>query len=177
MELLDHLHHWEARLKEIEYWTKQNVIVDNYDFVRFWSNLDAYGAPGWRLSLHKLTPQSGWLKMHNHPWPFIVYVLEGSYEMRLAFGDEDDYENVYSLDQPPTAHSSIHFAGPAKYEMLDGRAWHAIRPTLTTYSLMLSAPPSLMTDILAGKGPKIESSPDWQFRFAETSLFVRRMFE
>ncbi len=87
-----------------------------------------------RLSIHRIHPCApGEALLHPHPWPSAIAILDGSYEMAIAYGA--------GVAPPPIAARVIASAG-SRYEMTDPDGWHSVRPIdAPSLSVMLSGPP------------------------------------
>ncbi|MBY0359162.1 MAG: hypothetical protein K2W82_14260 [Candidatus Obscuribacterales bacterium] len=87
-----------------------------------------------RVSLHCIHPcQSSEALFHPHPWPSAVLILNGGYEMGMAYGK--------GLVVPPCPGKLILGAG-SRYEMTDPDGWHYVRPLAEpSYSVMISGKP------------------------------------
>lgn len=87
-----------------------------------------------RILLHCIHPCApGEPLFHPHPWPSIVKVLAGRYEMGVGHGP--------GRTPPPVAMTMIAGAGTT-YAMTDRDAWHFVRPlSMSSYSLMVTGKP------------------------------------
>ena len=87
-----------------------------------------------RVNLHRLLPcESSAALFHPHPWPSIMRVLSGTYEMAVGYGPGQ-------ITPPPAAVLTV--SGDLIYEMSEKDAWHYVRPVgEPCYSLMISGPP------------------------------------
>lgn len=95
---------------------------------RLWRDWGEY-----RLSLHQLAPCApGEALYHPHPWPSATAVVSGGYDMDIGFGPD--------LDPPPIA-CTVKMRARSMYEMLHPNSWHAVRPNITTFSVMLTGKP------------------------------------
>jgi len=95
---------------------------------RLWMQFGEY-----RLYLHRLHPCSAADALfHPHPWPSVIHMLSGTYEMAVGYGAGDT--------APPYAAKMIS-RGDLQYEMTDPDAWHYVRPVGgVCYSIMISGP-------------------------------------
>ena len=86
-----------------------------------------------RIYLHRIHPCStGQPLMHPHPWPSVVRVLSGLYEMGMG---------VNSDNTTPSVVVTLYFYGAGLYEMTDPAAWHYVRPLGgPSFSLMVAGP-------------------------------------
>lgn len=86
---------------------------------------------GLRVSLHCIQPCT--LEeafFHPHPWPSAILILEGGYEMGIAYGA--------GTTTPPTAMTQVLAAG-SLYEMTNPDGWHYVRPVgKPSYSVMVN---------------------------------------
>lgn len=86
-----------------------------------------------RLNIHVISPCGpGEALYHPHPWPSATTILSGGYEMDIGFGP--------ALDPPPVV-GTLKMRAGSSYQMLHPNGWHAIRPHITTISVMLSGRP------------------------------------
>jgi hypothetical protein len=96
---------------------------------RLWCQLGQH-----RLYLHFIHPcKKGKSLFHPHPWPSVIHVLEGEYEMGVGFGS--------GLEEPPIF-STIVSQGSMYYDMPHKDGWHYVRPTKEICtSIMLAGKP------------------------------------
>ena len=67
-----------------------------------------------RLLLHRIDPcEAGKALYHPHPWPSVVKVLRGRYEMGVGH-------------KPPS--TILHLAEGSEYAMMDPKGWHYVQP-------------------------------------------------
>lgn len=120
---LSHLPQWLA----LDDWNSLHVTYEAPEVERVWRSWSEY-----RVLLHVIHPCQSPL-YHPHPWPSVVKVLAGSYEMRVGHGA--------GLAEPPVAMTIL--AGPGTtYAMTDRDAWHSVRPLdRPSYSVMLAGRP------------------------------------
>ncbi|MEK6829504.1 MAG: hypothetical protein AABY15_05205 [Nanoarchaeota archaeon] len=95
---------------------------------RLWCQLGNY-----RLYLHFIHPcKREEALFHPHPWPSVIHVIEGQYEMGMGFGE--------GLKEPEIF-STIFTYGGMYYEMPHRDGWHYVRPLSVTSSVMLTGEP------------------------------------
>lgn len=110
-------------------WHSLHVTYEPPEVERVWRPFGAH-----RVLLHRIHPcAAGRPLFHPHPWPSIVKVLAGRYEMGVGHG--------HGLAEPPVAMTILAGAGTV-YAMTDPDAWHFVRPLgEPSLSLMVSGPP------------------------------------
>ena len=88
----------------------------------------------YRVCLHRIYPCApGEALFHPHPWPSVMRILSGEYEMAVGYGKGED---------PPAIAALMIAAGDFRYEMTDPDAWHYVRPLREpTMSLMITGRP------------------------------------
>jgi hypothetical protein len=88
----------------------------------------------YRVCLHRIHPCApGEALFHPHPWPSVMRILSGEYEMAVGYGQGES---------PPPVAALMIAAGDFRYEMTDPDAWHYVRPLrLPTMSLMITGRP------------------------------------
>ncbi len=88
----------------------------------------------YRVYLHRILPCNREEALfHPHPWPSIMRVLEGSYEM--GYG-------VSAGEKAPPVSLRIELPAKTVYEMTDQDGWHYVRPlNIPVMSLMLTGKP------------------------------------
>jgi hypothetical protein len=88
----------------------------------------------YRIYLHRILPCE--LKdclFHPHPWPSIIKILNGQYDMQLGFG---------AGMEPPAVASTLILNAGTIYEMINRDSWHAVCPiNELSYSLMVTGTP------------------------------------
>ncbi len=116
-------------LEDEEGWTGLYVDYERPFVERLWR---AWG--DYRLNLHRIHPcDSGQALWHPHPWPSAMRIHEGSYEMRVGYGDGEAI--------PATACRLVLVPG-STYEMVELDGWHAVRPLVEpVYTFMLTGKP------------------------------------
>jgi hypothetical protein len=109
----------------------ESVFVDYHKpFVeRIWRKYGDY-----RINLHRIFPCAAEESLfHPHPWPSVMRILQGHYEMGLGYGK--------GMVAPPMA-CVLRSKGDFIYEMNDPDGWHYVRPiTEPVFSLMVSGKP------------------------------------
>jgi hypothetical protein len=87
-----------------------------------------------RVCLHRIHPCApGEALFHPHPWPSVMRILSGEYEMAVGYGKGES---------PPPVAALMIAAGDFRYEMTDPDAWHYVRPVrVPTMSLMITGKP------------------------------------
>lgn len=110
-------------------WHGLRVVYEPPEVERVWRPWGEH-----RIALHCIHPcEPGAPLFHPHPWPSIVKVLEGSYEMGVGHGP--------GLVAPPLAMTILAGAGTT-YTMTDRDSWHFVRPLdRPSLSLMVTGPP------------------------------------
>jgi hypothetical protein len=88
----------------------------------------------YRINLHRILPCArGEALFHPHPWPSVMRILDGEYEMAVGYGKGEA--------EPPVAALMI-ARGDFLYAMTDPDAWHYVRPLgAPTLSLMITGKP------------------------------------
>lgn len=120
-------------LNDKELW--QSLYVDYHKpFVkRLWTNYK-FEDKNYRICLHEIEHCD--IKealFHPHPWPSIMKLLSGSYEMIVGYGA--------GLTEPPVA-LTLNLPQGTIYEMSQIDGWHAVAPTQnSSFSLMISGEP------------------------------------
>lgn len=111
-------------------WHSLHVTYEPPEVERVWRQWGKY-----RVLLHRIHPPPAEAKplFHPHPWPSIVKVLAGQYEMGVGYGT--------GLAEPPLAMKLVVGKG-STYAMEELDAWHYVRPLETpSYSLMVTGVP------------------------------------
>lgn len=105
-----------------------------------------------RLSIHRIySCAPGEALLHPHPWPSAIAILDGRYEMAVAYGT--------GIARPPIACRVIATAG-SRYEMTDRDSWHSVQPLdAPSLSVMLSGPPWERAMPVEPAAPQAELSP------------------
>ena len=99
-----------------------------------------------RISLHIIYPTDEQCLFHPHPWPSVIKIVHGGYEMGVGYGE--------GLETPPEACKLLLTAGSI-YAMLDPDGWHYVKPATSqpNLSVMISGAPW-------GREMPIENIPD-----------------
>jgi tellurite resistance-related uncharacterized protein len=123
-----------------EAWQSLDVDYDSPRVERVWRQHGDF-----RICLHRIHNTSTDTLFHNHPWPSVMRILEGSYEMGIGYSANGE--------KPVIAATTILSEG-SSYEMLDPNSWHYVKPISdVTYSIMISgkpwviAPPSISQNL------------------------------
>lgn len=120
-------------LKDESGWHGMLIDYEPPKVERLWRQLDA----DHRLYLHRIHACEEAL-FHPHPWPSVVRVLSGFYEMGVGYGRGDFGQDH---DVPPVA-ATMRVSRGAAYEMVDPHGWHYVRPlTAITESWMITGTP------------------------------------
>lgn len=120
-------------LKEESLW--KSVYVDYHKpFVkRLWTNFLHNGC-NYRIYLHEIESCNIQEALfHPHPWPSIMKLLSGSYNMFVGYGE--------GLLEPPVA-VKLDLPTGTVYEMSEINGWHAVAPVNeSSFSLMITGEP------------------------------------
>lgn len=120
-------------LKNEEIW--KSVYVDYHKpFVkRLYTNF-MYENHNYRIYLHQIEScDIQEALFHPHPWPSIMKLLSGSYNMIVGYGE--------GLSEPPVA-VKLELPVGTVYEMSEINGWHAVAPILdSSFSLMITGEP------------------------------------
>lgn len=113
----------------------KSVYVDYHKpFVkRLYTNF-MYQGHNYRIYLHQIEScDINEALFHPHPWPSIMKLLSGSYNMFVGYGE--------GLQSPPVA-VKLELPTDTIYEMSEINAWHAVAPILdNSFSLMITGEP------------------------------------
>ena len=127
-------------LSNNEEWHSLDVDYDSPRVERVWRQHGDF-----RICLHRIHKTPTETLFHNHPWPSVMRILEGSYEMGIGYSSNGEL--------PVIAATTILSEG-SSYEMLDPNSWHYVKPLSdVTYSIMISgkpwvvAPPSISQNL------------------------------
>lgn len=115
-------------------WNSMAVRYEHPFVDRLWTPFEFEGQ-SFRLSLHHIHPcELGQAFWHPHPWPSIVLLLRGKYEMGVGYG---------AGTSPPDSVLTCILEPGAIYEMVNPDAWHYVRPLdpQGSWSIMLSGEP------------------------------------
>lgn len=86
-----------------------------------------------RLSLHIIHPTTEPCLYHPHPWPSIIHILHGGYEMGIGYSEK--------LGAPVEICKTVYTAG-ATYLMTNPAGWHYVKPLKKpSLSIMISDKP------------------------------------
>lgn len=86
-----------------------------------------------RICLHRIHATEEKVLFHNHPWPCVMRVLDGVYEMGVGYSSDG---------KMPDVAATFFLSAGSCYEMVDPNCWHYVRPiTPVSYSLMISGKP------------------------------------
>jgi len=112
-----------------EIWNSVDIDYHPPRVERLWCQLGEN-----RLYLHFIHPcEKGASLFHPHPWPSVIHVIEGEYEMGVGFGA--------GLNEP-AIFSTIMSQGSMYYDMPNKDGWHYVRPTKEICtSVMLTGKP------------------------------------
>lgn len=92
----------------------------------------------YRINLHSIHPCNlGEALFHPHPWPQVIRVISGRYEMGLGYGA--------GMEKPPVlcklSFDAVARSGDFIYEMTDPNGWHYVRPITQVSSIMITGKP------------------------------------
>jgi hypothetical protein len=168
MSLIEELQQIEgAKLKELletpEIWNSIDIVYFPARVERLWCQLGEH-----RLYLHYIHPcEKGASLFHPHPWPSVIHVLEGEYEMGMGFGSGLKVPDVFS---------TIISQGSMYYDMPHKDGWHYVRPTTEICtSVMLTGKPWGRKMPEADKVGKLDELSNE--RVAEILTYFKRMFQ
>ena len=113
----------------------KSVYVDYHKpFVkRLYTNF-VYEEQNYRIYLHQIEfCHINEALFHPHPWPSIMKLLSGSYNMIIGYGE--------GLNEPPVA-VTLELPTGTIYEMSEINGWHAVAPVVdSSFSLMITGEP------------------------------------
>ena len=100
---------------------------------RLWTNY-SFDGKNYRIYLHEIESCNiDSALFHPHPWPSIMKLLSGSYDMIVGYGA--------GLEEPPIA-LTLSLPTGTVYEMSQINGWHAVAPIEeSSFSLMISGEP------------------------------------
>lgn len=100
---------------------------------RLWTPF-SFNNEKYRIYLHEIESCSiDEALFHPHPWPSIMKLLSGSYNMIVGYGA--------GLEEPPVA-LSLELPTGTVYEMSELNGWHAVAPIgESSFSLMITGEP------------------------------------
>lgn len=113
-------------LRSLEGWNTLDVLYEPPRVERLWRPFE-----DGRLYLHRIHPCEKAL-YHPHPWPSIIKILAGGYEMAVGFGEGD---------KPPPIAATLKLAPGSIYEMTNIDGWHYVLPTVENLSVMITGAP------------------------------------
>lgn len=142
-----------ALLRSSEGWNSLDVTYEPPRVERLWRPFEFYseaiqGMATYRLYLHRIHPCDRAL-YHPHPWPSIIKILAGGYEMGVGYGQGQDL-------LPPIA-AKIKLAPGSTYSMTDKDGWHYVLPTVPNLSIMITGEP--WDRWSPGPGPDVKLGP------------------
>jgi len=138
-----------ALLKGTTEWNTMAVRYETPHVDRCWVQWGEY-----RINLHKIYPCESPL-FHPHPWPSAVEVYSGHYEM--AIGHQHWFPFARKT---PEAAATVVLAAGSKYEMLNPKGWHYVKPLGDpSMSVMITGKPWESAHRTPGKGVKHEFLP------------------
>jgi hypothetical protein len=113
-------------LRGLEGWHSLDVNYEPPRVERLWRPFEDC-----RLYLHRIHPCAKAL-YHPHPWPSIIKIVAGGYEMGVGFGAGDN--------EPPIA-ATLKLVPGAIYEMINIDGWHYVLPSVENLSIMITGAP------------------------------------
>lgn len=160
-------------LLRAEQWESLLVDDEQPEVWRLWRPFESG-----RVFLHRILPCKEAL-FHPHPWPSACSVLHGSYEMAVGMDDHALSSGVLAFGgvvmqsgRAPTPSASLVLTKGSRYEMVDARAWHSVKPLETVLSVMVVGAPFAQPS-RANRKPKKALGPldraqvgmvRWEFR-------------
>jgi len=114
-------------LQSPEGWNSLDVAYEPPRVERLWRPFEG----DYRLYLHRIHPCEKTL-YHPHPWPSVIKIVAGGYEMGVGFG---------AGDQPPPIAATLKLAPGSSYEMTHKDGWHYVLPTVESLSVMITGAP------------------------------------
>lgn len=139
-------------LKDAKAWNTVDIDYERPRVERLWRPWRDF-----RLNLHCLHHcKPGEALFHPHPWPSIMRVIWGKYEMDVGFG---------SGDTPPPVAMQLVLGINSVYSMLHPDTWHSVRPlnedgTRYVFSFMLTGQPWDRTSPKPGKKTVLQGLSD-----------------
>jgi hypothetical protein len=126
----------ESLLDNNSEWNSLDITYEPPHVERVWRQWGEY-----RVYLHRIsrctTDQALW---HPHPWPSVVHIASGSYEMGVANGYKFPASGTIDPLKNELACKLILPTG-TYYEMLEPMGWHYVRPLETVMSIMVTGKP------------------------------------
>ena len=128
LELLDRLREDLPAMLD-EPWSSLHIDYHPPVVDRLWKPWGDY-----RVYLHRIHPcAEGEALFHPHPWPSVMEVLHGKYEMAIGYGA--------GANPPPFAARMI-VSGGNRYEMTTPDGWHYVRPIDSyAWTIMITGKP------------------------------------
>lgn len=116
-------------LKDKSQWNSLFVDYEHPFVERLWRPWGDY-----RIYLHKIHPcRPEEALFHPHPWPSVVKIVDGKYQMGLGHG---------SGKTPPEITATTILTPDSEYEMSHIDGWHYVAPINNfVYSLMITGKP------------------------------------
>lgn len=104
-------------LSDEDCWKSLHIDYDHPNVERVYCDWNNY-----RINLHLIheVPESNKPLYHPHPWPSVMRILSGEYQMELG-------EGAFYGSPPPVVSRLIMSKGSA-YEMTNMNAWHTVKP-------------------------------------------------
>ena len=131
--MLDSLYYFQSILGSLlqsgAQWSTLDVNYEKPHVQRVWRQVGEF-----RINLHKILPcESHECFFHPHPWPSVVKIEDGRYEMSIGYGAElEPKTNITKLILPAGSY----------YEMTNFDSWHSVRPLDNpVMSLMITGKP------------------------------------
>ena len=117
-------------LEDLSLWSSLYVNYHKPYVERVWRQYGDY-----RINLHLIeTCEKSEVLYHPHPWPSVMRILSGTYEMDLGAGDPHG--------SPPPIASTLFLPTGTIYEMTEMTGWHGVRPLEgKSVSIMVSGKP------------------------------------
>jgi hypothetical protein len=134
--MIDILKNAETKLPYLlripEVWNTLDVDYFPPRVERLWMQYDEIH----RLFIHVIHPTDNKCLFHKHRWPAAFKIIEGEYEMGIAYSkDEISSDDAYNL--PPI--SSFILSAGSYYEMIDTHTLHYVKPLEnSSISLMIT---------------------------------------
>lgn len=113
------------------------AFIDRHSKISDWNSMDfvGFGPPkfhrmwvdhedGFRVNLHETTSTGEKPVYHTHPWPSVMLILRGGYEMGLGTHGKEG--------------ARLYLPAGSYYELYQGDGWHWVEPPKPSLSLMLT---------------------------------------
>ncbi len=110
-------------------WSTLDIEYDTPRVERVWMQLGAI-----RVLLHVIHPCKEAL-MHPHPWPSVVKIVSGEYEMGVSSGPTGEGDVI------PDPAAIVTLKSGSYYEMSNPQGWHYVKPSAPSMSLMITGTP------------------------------------